>query len=87
MDCGLAALRPYAATDYDELYAEIAEHTGYPMDEVEEIIGDFLADQTLSDKYVMMLDPPTQIEGPNKLVKEWFEKGPMWGKPRMTLRR
>ena len=38
------------------------KYTGYPADEVEEIIGEFLADMTLADRYVPMLNPTPQVE-------------------------
>jgi hypothetical protein len=80
-----AALRDYAAADYDDLFLEIAEYTGYPAAEVEEILHELTVDKTLIETYVQMLNPTPQIEGPAKLVQAWYEKGPMWGRPRMTL--
>jgi hypothetical protein len=80
-----SALRDYAAADYDELFSEIAEYTGYPAAEIEEILDELTADKTLIETYVQMLNPTPQIEGPAKLVQPWYEKGPMWGRPRMTL--
>ncbi|MDE3201732.1 MAG: hypothetical protein KGN79_12520 [Acidobacteriota bacterium] len=83
----VAALREYAASDYDEFFAEIADYTGYPAAEVEEILADLVVDKTLSETYVQMLSPAPQIEGPGKIVRAWYEKGPMWNTPRTTNRR
>jgi hypothetical protein len=80
-----AALRDYAAADYVELFAEIAEFTGYPPAEVQEILHELTVDHTLSETYVPMLNPTPQIEGPAKFVQTWYTKGKMWGQPRMTL--
>jgi hypothetical protein len=82
----VSALRDYAAGDYDELFAEIADYTGYPAAEVERILADLIVDKTLSETYVQMLSPTTQIEGPGKIVQAWYEKGPMWDTPRTTVR-
>jgi hypothetical protein len=80
-----AALRDYAAGDYDELYAEIAEYTGYLAAEVEQILGELIVDQTLSETHAQMLNPTPQIEGPGEIVQAWYKKGPMWGEPRITI--
>lgn len=82
----VAALRDYAAGDYDELFAEIADYTGYPAEEVEQILYDLVVDKTLSETNVQMLSPTPQIEGPGKIVQAWYKKGPMWDTPRMTIR-
>jgi hypothetical protein len=81
-----AALRGYPAADYEELFAQIAEYTGYTVDEVEEIIADLTTDKALNDRHVPMLHPTPQVDGPAKIVQSWYEKGEMWGRPRMTLR-
>jgi hypothetical protein len=73
-----AALRPYPASDYDELFDEIAEYTGYSREDVEDIINDLVVDKTLIDKHVPMLDPTPVGTG---IVKECYDKGPMWGNP------
>lgn len=80
-----AALRDYPAADYEELFSQIAEYTGCTVEEVEEIIGDLTTDKTLNDKHLPMLNPTPQVDGPAKIVQSWYEKGEMWGRPRITL--
>lgn len=78
-------MRDYAAGDYEELFMEIAEYTGYPAAEVDEILHELTVDKTLIETYVPMLNPTPQIEGPAKVVRAWYKKGPMWSQLRMTL--
>jgi hypothetical protein len=77
-----AALRLYSASNYEELFSEIAEYTGYSANDVEQILNDLITDKTLTDKYVPMLNPTPQLEGPAKIAQAWYEKGPMWDQPR-----
>ena len=80
-----AALRSYSASNYEELFSEIAEYTGYPAEEVEQILLDLTSDRTLTDKYVQLLNPTPQLRGPVQIAQAWYEKGPMWGQPRTPL--
>lgn len=78
-----AALRPYAASDYEAVFQQIAEYTGFSVEDVEHVIHDFTADKTLIDKCVPNIEPtPAGTE----IVKVCYEKGSMWGNPhRITL--
>jgi hypothetical protein len=81
-----AALRGYPAADSDEALSQIAEYARYPRDEVEEVISDLLADGTLIQRSEPMLNPTPQIEGSAQVVQSWYEKGPMWDRPRVPAR-
>ena len=81
-----AALRGYPAADFDELFSQIAEYTGYARDEVEEIISDLTTDKTLTERIEPILDPTPRIEGSVQIVQAWYEKGPMWDQPRLPVR-
>jgi hypothetical protein len=80
-----AALRPYSCASYDEVFSKIAEHVGASVEDVEQIIDDLIADKTITDRYVPMLAPTPQVDGPFQIAQPWYEKGEFWGQPRMTL--
>ncbi|MGA2771289.1 MAG: hypothetical protein ABSG26_10790 [Bryobacteraceae bacterium] len=81
-----AALKRYPATNFVQLYSQIAAATGFSVDEVEEVLNDLTADFTLR----LRVDPMTKRAevgpGPIMIVEAWYEKGEMWGQPRMPLR-
>jgi hypothetical protein len=81
-----AALRAYPAANFDELFSQVAEYTGYPRNEVEEVISDLTADQTLTARIEPMLHPTPQIEDSVQIVQPWYDKGPMWDCPRVPVR-
>jgi hypothetical protein len=76
-----AAIKPVLADNYEEFYSLIAASTGATAEEVEEIIGDLTTDKTLNDLFVQILGPTDVAK-----LQSWYEKGMMWGQPRMTLR-
>ena len=53
----------------------------------QDIIGELTSDKTLNDKYVPMLNPTPQVDGPAKIVQSWYEKGELWGPPSDDLAR
>ena len=79
-----AALRGYPAADHEELFSQIADYTGYSVEEVEEILGNLTADKTLTDRFVPILNPTAQKAG-FEIVQAWYEKGPMWNEPRTPV--
>jgi hypothetical protein len=81
-----AAIKAYPSSDYIQLHAQIATATGYSVEEVEEIIGDLTADFTLRDCATAAINRAEDADSPKRIAKAWYEKGELWGSPRMTLR-
>jgi hypothetical protein len=52
-----AALRAYPASDYVELLSQIAEVTGFAVDEAEEILTDLTGDKTLIERIEPISNP------------------------------
>jgi hypothetical protein len=55
-----AAIKPYSASDYEDLHKQIAQATGYSIEDVDGVIDDCTADKTLFARIEPMLD---QIAG------------------------
>ena len=81
-----AALKPYPASDWEDLYQQIAKATGYTVDDVEGVLGDATADFTLNSRIEPMLGMSSVREVEVDVPQIWYEKGERWGEPRMILR-
>ena len=73
-----AALKPYAATGYASLHAQIAAATGYPVHEVVSVLGNLLGDATLRGKTVQALRWMSSLPRVAPMTEIWYEKGEMW---------
>jgi hypothetical protein len=78
-----AALRDYSATDYRELYLQIAEYTGFSIDDVSQVLSDLTTDKSLVVRAEPMFKSTPQIPGKVQIVQAWYNKGPMWDKSRL----
>lgn len=81
-----AALKPYPASDWKDLHRQIAEATGYSVEDVDGVIEDATADFTLNSRIEPMLGISSVREVEVDVPQLWYEKGRLWGEPRMTLR-
>jgi hypothetical protein len=81
-----AAIKPYSASDYEDLHKQIAQATGYSIEDVDGVIDDCTADKTLFARIEPMLDQRSPGDVQVDVPQTWYEKGQMWGQPRMILR-